>query len=233
MANHRRIYKMRLVLGIIFIGWGFSTLHVSPAEALSGAEAGLPQPVLDKTLYLPQLSKDPPFMLRNGDFESGPIVWSEYSLRGWPLISNTSELPPALVPHSGSWAAWLGGDDNEDAVLSQTVTVMPGTAYLVFWHFPVSEEYYCWYDLAEVLVNGIRVWSLGLCDSTSPYYWSVESIYLDGFIGNKVTLSFHILTDGSLYSSWFIDDVSLQASPGVMPDALPAEAPAERSVPRR
>ena len=234
MFNHRSINTWGLVLVIVIIGWGFSILHVSPAEALGGEGASLPglrQQVLDKPVYLPQLSMTYPLILWNGNFESGPTAWSESSLQGWPLIMYTSELP--VAPHSGSWAVWLGGDNNEVAVLSQNVTVLSQTPYLVFWHYPASEEYDCNYDIAEVIVNATPVWQLGLCDSTNTYGWSVLSINLSGYIGNNITLSFRVITDSDWYSSWLLDDVNFLANPVAMPDALPAEAPAESSVPRR
>jgi len=75
-------------------------------------------------VYLPLVmrSSGTTCTLFNDGFESGRAgSWDEYSSNGWPLILNTSALPTS--PHGGNWAAWLGGDDNETALLSQQVTI--------------------------------------------------------------------------------------------------------------
>ena len=49
----------------------------------------------------------------NGDFEQGAVGWSEFSLHDEPLIVDSANLP--ITPHSGDWAAWLGGLHDEES----------------------------------------------------------------------------------------------------------------------
>lgn len=81
----------------------------------------------------------------NGDFEQGRVGWTEYSFQGWELITYYG----AGFPHSGSWAAWLGGGDDETSRLSQTVTIPASQPYLHFWYLLYSEDF-CGYDYARV-----------------------------------------------------------------------------------
>ncbi len=56
--------------------------------------------------------------LVNCDFEAGSSGWTEYSFQGWPLIFSSGDLP--LSPHGGSYAAWLGGDNDEISYITTT-----------------------------------------------------------------------------------------------------------------
>jgi len=92
--------------------------------------------------------------LVNGDFESGPTGWVEYSSNGWDLILPNSSLP--VTPHGGSWAVWLGGDDDEISYIQQQVTVPAGSPYLAYWHWIISEDF-CGYDFGGVTINSTVV----------------------------------------------------------------------------
>ena len=99
-----------------------------------------------------------PVALPNGNFEQGRTIWQEFSTHGWPLIvhegPNSTDLP--IPAHSGVWAAWLGGDDDEVAYIQQAVTVPAAAPYLHFWGWIDSGDV-CGYDFASVRVNNIAV----------------------------------------------------------------------------
>jgi hypothetical protein len=145
----------------------------------------------------------------NGDFETGPDgAWTEYSVQGWPIIVNATQLAAGVSPHSGSWAAWLGGDYNELASITQTLTIPANETTLSFWHWIGSEDA-CNYDFGRVLVNNAQVVTISLCVDTSTGGWVNRTADISAYAGQNVELQFRVETDSSLNSNWFIDDVSL------------------------
>jgi hypothetical protein len=146
----------------------------------------------------------------NGDFETGSTGWTEYSYQGWSIILN-SGFPGSVTPHSGSWVAWLGGDDDEIAYIQQQVTISAGAPYLSYYHWIASEDF-CGYDFGEVLINGILVNDYSLCSDNNTGGWVKHSVNLSAYAGQSVTLRIGVETDSAFNSNLFIDDVSLQAS---------------------
>ena len=157
----------------------------------------------------------PPSPLLNGDFEAGRDgSWTEYSSNGWTLILNASNLN--VSPQGGQWAAWLGGDDNETARLSQTVSIPTNQYYLHFYYYIGSEDA-CGFDSAYLKVNNVTQHTFSLCDSNSTSSWVHYVEDLSAFKGSNVTLLFEVITDGSLNSNFFLDTVSLTATPMAPP----------------
>ncbi len=153
--------------------------------------------------------------IRNGDFELGSNGdWFEISLNDLPLIMSVPDFP--LTPHSGSWGAWLGGMDSEVSTIEQFVTLpASGPIYLHFYYQAGSQETSdCTADYADVLIDSNSVWQLGLCTATQTSGWTHASIDLSSYAGQTVALEFRVATDVLLTSNLFIDDVSLQTTPG-------------------
>jgi len=148
----------------------------------------------------------------NGDFESGPTGWEEYSLQGWPLILHKDDLP--VTPHSGNWAAWLGGDNNEISYISQTVTIPSGITALRFWQWIGSQDQ-CGYDFAWVRINNTSLLTVTLCQGNNTGGWVAQTVNIGAYAGQTVSLQFRVETDSSLNSNYFLDDVTLEgATPG-------------------
>jgi hypothetical protein len=179
--------------------------------------------VLDKQVFLPMLSNSnqpappppppppPATTIPNGDFESGPVVWTQYSLRNWPLILSAADLPQAVSPRSGQWAAWLGGGDNETAYIRQQVTVSGANPYLHYWYWSGSQDV-CGYDWAWVRLNNTAVHSHPLCISANTGGWVPQALNLNSYAGQSVMLEFRIETDETFGSSFFLDDIAFSAS---------------------
>lgn len=147
--------------------------------------------------------------LVNGDFESGPDVgWVEYSTYGWALILETLDLP--VTPHSGNWAAWLGGDDNEIAHISQPITIPSGSPALRYWYWINSADI-CGYDYAWVRINSTSIRTFDLCEDDNTAGWVEDTIDLSSYAGQSVTLEFRVETDFIDSSNYFVDDVSIEA----------------------
>lgn len=151
----------------------------------------------------------PPCGINNCDFEQGATVWTEYSQNGWPLIMYASYFPE--TPHSGSWAAWLGGDDNEIAYLQQPVYVPSDRPYLAYWHW-ISSSDYCGYDFAYLRVNDTTVHEYDLCAASETNGWVLYTINLGDYVDQTVQLQIRVETDGSLYSNLFLDDFAFQST---------------------
>lgn len=161
--------------------------------------------------------------LRNGDFEQGRYAgWDEYSTHGWPIVVSADQLPFTRQPHSGSWAAWLAGEHDELSVFWQRgVSIQPGNAFLQFWYMIGSEDY-CGYDFAGVVINGSTVARVfDLCAETNTGGWVRTTVNLSAYAGQNVTIAFRSETDSSLYSSFWVDDVSF-VSAAAGPDEQPA-----------
>ncbi len=153
-----------------------------------------------------------------GDFESGQTGWLEYSWQGCDLVVGAQELPNYVSPHSGKWAAWLGGDDFERSYIEQQVTVPANRPYLVYWHWVDSMDD-CGYDFGGVVVDSYTVVDVyDLCAAEDTRGWVKHVVNLSAYKGQSVSLQVRAETDSSYSSSLFVDDVSFQSSASAGPN---------------
>jgi hypothetical protein len=168
------------------------------------------------------LKSELPVGITNGDFEDGHTAWDEYSQRGYPLIyhRSASDFPP-LDPHSGDWLAWLGGGHNEVSRLSQTFTI-PASATRLSYYLWIASEDFCSpdYDIWRLIVDADNhvtpddiLDGYPLCEDSSTPGWIRREVDITRYAGQHVILTFVVSTDASLYSSLFVDDVSLDTAP--------------------
>lgn len=145
----------------------------------------------------------------NPGFEQGPTVgWEEYSLHDWDVIIN-SGFPGSVTPHTGQWAAWLGGDDNDISFVRQSVAIPTGATVLRYWAWIASADA-CGYDFAGVLVNNSQVVEqYDLCNSNNTGGWVQRTVNLGAYAGQTVSIQIRVETDSSLNSNLFVDDVTL------------------------
>ncbi len=156
--------------------------------------------------------------------------WAESSTGDWPLIVNS--FPGTATAHSGTWAAWLGGASNETSILSQQVTIRSVAKALSFYHW-IAHENNCGNDVARVLVNNSKVLETKLCQTANTNGWRKVTLNLGAYVGQTVTLKFVVVTDSSLNSNWFIDDVALSATAVAAADEAappPSVAPGTDSI---
>lgn len=168
-------------------------------------------------VFLPLAFNNLPLVLMNGDFELGRAYWIETSLKNnVNIINTTADLykDRHLPVRSGKWITWLGGATNENASISQKVTINPGYPYLSYWHWIGSLDS-CTNDkdIARILVNGNVIASYDLCKSTQTNGWKAKFFDLSGYAGQDVTISINVITDGTENSNLFIDDVTFTAGP--------------------
>jgi hypothetical protein len=173
----------------------------------------------------------------NANFESGRNVgWSESSTGGYDIVTNAG-LP--MTPHSGSWLAWLGGDDNEISTLSQSVNVPASVPpfYLRYYYQVRSSETICdpqnWADAALIYINNVSQGGYVLCTSSHGTQWVFGglNVNLASYAGQTINVRFEVQTDSSLSSSFFLDDVSFSTTP---PTARTAsqDIPLQRTAPQ-
>ncbi len=190
--------------GWMRIRWGTSRVGLMASYITYGNAAN--------AVYLPIVRKALPFLpLRNGNFEQGRTAWVEYSFHGWPLIVQGSALPGDVRPHSGSWAVWLGGEDDDISYIEQQVTVPAGSPYLHYWHWIASADA-CGYDFGGVIINDTVVVDVyDLCDRRNTRGWVRHTVDLRAYAGQNVYLQIRAETDRSRNSNLFVDDVSFQS----------------------
>jgi hypothetical protein len=168
----------------------------------------------------------------NGGFESGSNVgWQEYSSNGWPLTYN-SGFPAGIGPHSGSWAAWLGGDSDETSRLYQAVTIPATNPMLGFWYWVDSAET-CGYDYFWVVITtggqNYPISEYELCSSTDTGGWRQAYVSLRSYAGQSVTVQLWAYSYGG-WSNFFVDDVWLGTATLSAAAAPQAETPQAPSV---
>lgn len=199
-------------------------------------------------LFLPTILRPLPIepvpALTNGDFDRGPVAWSELTNNtAGRLIFRNGET--SYTAHSSDWFAWLGGAPNEETKVRQDLTTALPTRYpifLQFYYLSESAESDCSRDRAEVRVGKTgesltKVWELGLCNA-STWAWqpvSPVSISLDALKGQLVTIEFTATLDGARNSNFLVDTVSFCTTaediPGITRCPFAADADVTDSVP--
>jgi hypothetical protein len=158
--------------------------------------------------------------LNNGGFESGAAGWTVSSTFGRNVIR--TNLVSTVAPHTGSYAAWLGGLLSETTSIQQQVAVSAAAPHLAYWHWIGSNDY-CGYDKATVRINGAIVDTYNLCYQTATGGWAKHVINLSAYAGQSVTLEIRARTDSSFNSNLFIDDIGFQSAPAALAEAPAAE----------
>lgn len=156
--------------------------------------------------------------IKNCDFEKGRNGdWTEFSVNNFAIISQASAAQ--ITANSGKWLAWLGGSDNEVAVLAQTVTIPANKPYLKLSYVIGSQEpddcrdATKIFDVAYIRINDTDIGSTGLCTLTSTQDWVSETLTVSQFAGQTVQVSVVVYTDGNTNSNLFVDDVLFVATP--------------------
>lgn len=167
--------------------------------------------------FLPLFVKsDSPINLniKNGDFEAGNDgSWQVYSYQGFENeIITTSGYPQ---PHGGQYLAWLGGFQNEQASISQSVMISSGSPYLHFWYWVDSSDAIL-HDYFRLYINGNEFFKLMLCTASNTYGWKEKVLDLNYYKGQTVEIKFEVTTDepnpqDEYGSNLYLDDISLQS----------------------
>ena len=132
---------------------------ISPCNSAMTATLAYGSVPMNNKVFLPLIQNgNPPAPgidpIRNGSFEAGRDGnWTESSTGEYDLV--TTIFPESLLPHGGSWAAWLGGEYDETSSLTQTGIQVGGLRYLHYWYWIDSEDD-CGWDFARIYINGTQ-----------------------------------------------------------------------------
>lgn len=151
-------------------------------------------------------------LIQNGGFESGSgIGWQEFSLQEYELISRYN-------PRAGEWGAFLGGVNDADDRLSQTVALPAGAnlALTGWWSVATDEQPYQRYDTLTISLlrpsDGSTLATLVVLDNTAEEnVWEELTFDLAPYAGQSVTISMAARTDDGNISDFYLDDISLLA----------------------
>lgn len=157
-------------------------------------------------------------LLGNNGFEGGGKDWIDI---GVGVITNRSDPYLPISPYAGDWLAWLGGRQNAVDTLYQTFTVPPGlgSARLRYYLYISSAETNGVYDRMDVRLraaDGSLIRQLETLDNafTPANRWvarEVDLTVLRAYPGQALRISFEAVTDASLTTNFYLDEVSLSA----------------------
>jgi hypothetical protein len=141
----------------------------------------------------------------NPGFEEGHVGWTE--IPGNALITQFS----GVAPHAGSWLAHLGGENDSQDELQQTITLPPdGPLYLRFYEQLLTPLTDSGADEFRVFVNGALVYDVDLdYINDTGETWVVVTKDLSAYAGQTVTIRFVIFTDHDDPSSVYLDDANI------------------------
>ncbi|MCB9137913.1 MAG: hypothetical protein H6642_06165 [Caldilineaceae bacterium] len=166
----------------------------------------------------PQAVPPPAFpSLVNGDFDvPGDTTWRENTTYDRTIIVSQTYVDSLVqgdfLAHSPPNLAWLGGQVNERATLSQNTSLPDGIAdiRLAFYHWIGSQDNACGADRAYVNINGSPVIPpLELCYGENTGGWAYREIDLSSYAGQDIELTFLAEQDGEGKSNWFLDNIVL------------------------
>lgn len=192
-----------------------------------------PKPSASRTpTPTPTTTRPPADAIENADFEDGPDgSWTEFSRQGFtPLI--LQDFPEGVTPHSGQWAVWLGGVEDEISFIKQQVVVPPDKPYLTYWHWIASADT-CGFDFGSVIINSATVAdTYDLCTSENSNGWVQHTVNLSAYAGQSVLLQIRAETDESVNSNLFVDDVAFATTGTAVQRAYPAATSREAEMPK-
>jgi hypothetical protein len=159
-------------------------------------------PVVVKRLWQPR-PQDCSVLLANGGFESG-------GLASWSLWGDVG-LGPGRNSASG---AWLGGRDNAGGELWQWVTIPAGAApvpWEFWWKAEAASPQPA--DRVQVYVEsgGVLTPLLYLTGEAPLNEWRYAMVDLSPWAGHPCMVTFQVLADGAVPTTFRVDDVSVRA----------------------
>lgn len=157
-------------------------------------------------------------VVTDGGFEAGQYggTWTEYSVNfGTPICSVAiCGSGSGTGPRSGTYWLWLGGIDNEDAWVTQTVTIPAAPwADIRFWLeiSAADSAPFGPYDFFEVRMDGVLIYSTNDDDPAAGVLgYAFRTADVTSFAdGGTHTLQFSGSFDAAEITNFFVDDVSL------------------------
>ena len=157
-----------------------------------------------------------PVIVKNGNFEAEGANWTQ-SGAGFALITDFN-------PRAGAYSADLGGVNNADHSIRQTLTLPGGKPLrLSFWWEQSTQETAPgtsadYMTVSLLKVDGSLMEELGRlgADPDQPT-WEKVTYDLSAYAGQTVQLQFLAHNDGTNPTRFFVDDVGIPACRAYLP----------------
>ncbi len=173
-------------------------------------------------IFFPMIAAGcPRSLIQDSGFEAGlpNASWATTSTVASAILDSSS-IPAPIPTHNGSWKAWLGGNDLIQESVWQTMTVPAFTTglQLVFWRrVSTQEPSPLTNDRLDVQIrdnSGTPLETLDtLWDGDAGTVWAQHTLAPVGnYAGQTIQITFIARTDSTNPTSFFIDDVSIQAA---------------------
>lgn len=173
----------------------------SPADAAPAPDAGCTPIWMD--------------LLDDGSFDSGGAAWTTV---GGTIVRTSASMP--ISAHTPDYAAWLVGANNADEQLYQAVDVPADASSLRL----IGHACYVTEDTTgtdDALTYSLRTTAGATLETLASYSnadvpevcsWTPFVLYAtDAHAGQTVQLHLHGVSDGSYYTSFFVDSLRLEA----------------------
>ena len=149
-------------------------------------------------------------LLPNGDFEQGPVIWTQFSTRGLPLIRHLSEV--GVTARSGLWGAVLGMWNEETAYIEQQVQVPVDAISVNYWYQVGSVDTHLGFDFVWIIINGSDIIDeFHLHDDENTTIWTLRTADISAYAGQTVSLRIMAEIDIVEESTIWIDDVFFES----------------------
>ncbi len=148
-------------------------------------------------------------MVTNGGFEGGT---------GWTQSpSGILTTGGAVAARTGTWKALLANQGTDvTRSVTQSVTIPAGcSASLTYYLRITTAEISHPFDFFRVMVNGVMLQEYS--DSNAGTVYVLRTLDLSAYAGQTVSLQFLSDEDGSVVSTFYLDDVSITGVPTVAP----------------
>lgn len=156
--------------------------------------------------------------VQNSGFESGSSIWVQHSSSGInPITSSTA----AHGRNGSSWYAWFGAANGLTEYIYQDIWIPANAtkATIDFWYQISTSETSssACFDKLDVQIRkpsdgSVQATLKGLCNLNATSSWTDPGPFdVTAYAGQTIRLYFASSTDGTLPSSFFIDDVTLSS----------------------
>ncbi|HEY5453461.1 MAG TPA: hypothetical protein VIQ54_32125, partial [Polyangia bacterium] len=158
-------------------------------------------------------------LLRNPNFDTSPIYWTQVSGLGvgYSIIASP---PSGLLAHTAPFIAWEGGYEDAADDLYQTLTIPAGATsitYSFYYYVATQETAPVVYDAMDAYIYDSVTQQASvlveLSNVTATTAWTLFSVQLPlNLAGRPLDFGFAAITDYDFNTNFFVDTVSLTAA---------------------
>jgi hypothetical protein len=184
-----------------------STPTSTPTRTSTPTSTSTPPGWTVSLIYLPIIMKPLPAncteQLANGDFQTG-------GLPPWFSVGDVG----LSTGRNSTYGAWLGGKDNAYGELDQWITLPAGVnpvRWEFWWKAEVATAQHDDYIIIRIESEGQEPKLLTLRAEGAFNLWQHNAVELNAYAGKRLLVSFLVQNDGSVPTTFRVDDVSILA----------------------